>query len=141
MPIPNAKTSITEFRRRYGTTERRRYLLAALDREIANLLSFGTRIQIFVFGSFLTKKPEPGDIDLLVRGHANTPFAPYNSVCPGDIQVKSSFSVMGSRSYSRSEIVEKFNGDHKNVKNGIFINEDGVTELILEAAEDTAAPQ
>ncbi len=52
----------SEFVARYGTTPRRLTLLAGLRDALDNLRSAGCW-QVYVGGSFVTTKPEPGDFD------------------------------------------------------------------------------
>ena len=55
-------TSLDEIRERYGFTLRRRNLLEGLDRAVKNLADAGVKV-VFLDGSFVTNKQQPGDID------------------------------------------------------------------------------
>jgi predicted nucleotidyltransferase len=59
--------SIQEIETRFGTsTPRRQFLFQQLQSLINRLRAIGGVKQIFLFGSFVTGKPSPNDIDLFV---------------------------------------------------------------------------
>jgi predicted nucleotidyltransferase len=59
--------SIQEIETRFGTsTPRRQFLFQQLQSLINRLRAIGGVKQIFLFGSFVTGKPSPNDIDLCV---------------------------------------------------------------------------
>ena len=53
---------------RYGTSERRRYLIDLLKAEVEAVIADGGQFRAFVFGSVVTREcePNPGDIDVLL---------------------------------------------------------------------------
>lgn len=54
--------TLAEIRIRFGTTRKRLQLLAGLEWAAAQLFSAGV-LDLRIDGSFVTEKPEPGDID------------------------------------------------------------------------------
>ncbi len=59
--------NLAEFEDRYGTTERRRYLIGLLENELNYIVAQGWLYRAFVFGSLVNSdRHEPGDIDVLL---------------------------------------------------------------------------
>jgi Polymerase beta, Nucleotidyltransferase len=59
--------SVDEIGKRFGVnTPRRQFLFRQMQRVVTQLLSTGSVKQIFIFGSFVTGKAVPNDIDLFV---------------------------------------------------------------------------
>lgn len=61
--------AMEEVRKRFGsfqTTDRRCHLYEELQSYIADVRSTGLAIAIIIDGSFVTSKPDPGDIDLIL---------------------------------------------------------------------------
>jgi hypothetical protein len=58
--------SLAALARAYGSTARRRTLIRKLRRVLAELRSRGFEGDVFVGGSFITSKPEPGDVDVVL---------------------------------------------------------------------------
>lgn len=54
--------SLDEVRERYGFTLRRQSLLVGLEQALKNLADAGVKV-VFIDGSFVTNKQQPGDID------------------------------------------------------------------------------
>lgn len=60
------KLTLSEFQARYGeSTERRQELMARFAEWVRAVHSVGILRQVWVFGSFLSDKPGPEDIDFL----------------------------------------------------------------------------
>lgn len=61
-------TSLTldQFKVQYGATQKRKLLLAELEQFLANLTENFSSYRVLVYGSFISLKPEPGDIDVMV---------------------------------------------------------------------------
>jgi hypothetical protein len=62
LPPGRHRASWKEFERRFGSSFRRRHLLAAMKRMLLSLKGAGCR-RVFIDGSFVTSKAEPGDYD------------------------------------------------------------------------------
>lgn len=59
----------------FDASSSRHYLFAELERLVDSLIGVGVACELWVDGSFFTKKPEPSDIDLTVNvcaDHMNT---------------------------------------------------------------------
>ena len=116
--------TVSEFRDRYAMNECRRTLVLALEEFVDVLQHSFSAHRILVFGSFITIKPEPGDIDLL--GHAiavpggdyfNVPRLKLSSIAPTGIDVRggagSSFDEIPAP-LDAIALVEQFNENEKN---------------------------
>lgn len=68
--------SISEIRQALGFTTRREALIDGLERYLADWDSFRLLESVVIDGSFVTDKPEPGDIDLLVVPHGGALIDP-----------------------------------------------------------------
>jgi predicted nucleotidyltransferase len=55
-----------EFRKTFAYNKRRRYLYGLLREELALIKCQCTAVRVLVFGSYITDKEEPRDIDLLL---------------------------------------------------------------------------
>ena len=56
-----------EVRRKYGTNEKRRRLLGNLDEFLTQLRDSGIKVhEVAIYGSFISDRPEPGDIDVAI---------------------------------------------------------------------------
>ncbi len=58
--------TLDEFRKAYAVNRRRRRLLRCLEDELAVIGKQCVKFSLIVFGSYITGKPEPGDIDVLI---------------------------------------------------------------------------
>lgn len=63
---PIGTMSMKQFRRAYAWNERRRHLYHMLLDELVGVRSQCTIMRVLVFGSYITSKEEPGDIDVLI---------------------------------------------------------------------------
>lgn len=58
--------SLAEIRQRYGEhTARRQFLWQRLQTIVQLLTATGALLRLYLFGSFITAKPNPGDLDCL----------------------------------------------------------------------------
>ena len=63
--------TISEFRERFGTaTERRRELCARFEEWLAVAAGTGLLRRVWVYGSFVSAKLDPNDVDALVLTHS-----------------------------------------------------------------------
>ncbi|MFW5808477.1 MAG: DUF6932 family protein [Spirochaetota bacterium] len=58
--------SINEFSRKFCFNRYRRELFSLFCEEMQNILRQSSQLRILVFGSFITKKERPSDIDVLI---------------------------------------------------------------------------
>jgi hypothetical protein len=67
LPVGVHLAAWEEFRSRFGTaTLRREWLFGRLQALVALASSTGTLRRVFIWGSFVTAKPSPGDLDVLL---------------------------------------------------------------------------
>jgi hypothetical protein len=65
--IVSTSLTLEEVRQQYGeSTPRRQFLFARLQTVVRLLLESGQLRRLYLFGSFTTAKPTPGDLDCLV---------------------------------------------------------------------------
>ena len=70
---------LQEIGKRFGTaTPRRQFLFARLQALVNDLVSTGSVKHMYLFGSFVTGKPLPNDIDLFVVMEAGFTTAPLS---------------------------------------------------------------
>jgi hypothetical protein len=134
----------TDFLVRYGSTERRRYLIGLLEAELVNITLSGWAYRAFVFGSLVnSEKEEPGDIDILLC--ISKPFAsPFwrKISATDDIHIKpcqlsSSFDPAATAPqplppcHGAEEMVRLFNESTRNTEEDIEISVDQCVEVIL----------
>lgn len=58
--------TLDEFEKTYAVNETRRRLLRLLGEELVVIGRQCKKFSIIIFGSYITEKPEPGDIDVLI---------------------------------------------------------------------------
>jgi predicted nucleotidyltransferase len=58
--------SINDFSRKFCFNNYREWLFQLFEEEIENLLRQSEKLRIIVFGSFITNKEKPSDIDVLI---------------------------------------------------------------------------
>lgn len=134
MNLAGAAIAVADFRSQFGSTARRLHLINEFDRELTHLCRQTIGLQIFAFGSFLSDKPEPGDLDLLVFGkpllgiHVFLPYQQITAVA--DLHLKAWFSTSFTPR-TCAQIVDTFNAYPANAANGISITENDLCEIIL----------
>jgi hypothetical protein len=65
--VGSTSLTLEEVRQWYGeSTPRRQFLFARLQTVVRLLLETGQLRRLYLFGSFTTAKPTPGDLDCLV---------------------------------------------------------------------------
>jgi hypothetical protein len=62
LPLGEHETTMEEIESRFGFTEDRKRQMIGLKEAMKNLEGAGVR-QVWIDGSFVTKKPNPGDVD------------------------------------------------------------------------------
>jgi hypothetical protein len=132
---PSHTMNLPQFIEKFGTNERRAHLVECFLDDLKGLKEYYGNLQIFVFGSFVTAKEEPTDIDVLTRGTAKKHFETYKTKHAGKIQILPSASLTGGGRYTRADVVRIFNEFDANLKNGIVITVDQVIEVTLENLE------
>lgn len=73
LPVGLHEATIEEIRQKLGFSEKRRYLIASLEQAAKSLFAAGVT-DLRVDGSFVTEKPEPGDIDGFWVAHEGVRF-------------------------------------------------------------------
>ena len=124
--------TLAQLEEQHATSDLRRELLAKFQEELAEWQGYLADINIWLFGSFLSDKQEPGDIDVLLAGRLK-PGAPLPPKLPrkhkGEVHL---LSIIGTGALANKErLVQKFNAQEGNVKKGIQVTPDSVTDLFL----------
>lgn len=132
--------TLTEFKTRFGTNETRCGLLKELEVFLQALAQNFQNFRVLVYGSFISKKPEPGDIDVMVHTFATpkdlgfSKFKKLQELASENVDV---FTLDLHMSFGSPEtpldaelMVEKFNAREAHIAKGIrCIN---AIELVLE---------
>ena len=74
------ESTIEEIRERLGFSERRMNLIGGLEQYLGQWTQYGLLESVVIDGSFVTPKPEPGDIDILLVPSPSTLDAPSSRV-------------------------------------------------------------
>jgi hypothetical protein len=124
--------TLTQLEEQHATSDRRRVLLVKFKEELAEWRGYLADLNVWLFGSFLTDKQEPGDIDVLLAGRLK-PGAPLPPKLPrkhrDEVHV---ISNLGTGALATKEqLVQKFNEQEGNVEKGIQLTPDAVTDLRL----------
>lgn len=125
--------NIQDFEQSFGTSETRRNFLQEL-KELIKIIEEGfTNYKIIVYGSFITDKETPSDIDVIVeacagigdKGIGNN--STFRKVAPPNVHV---FTARMNRQAGPAQaaspaidLVDKFNKTERNIKNGITCRE------------------
>lgn len=125
--------TLEEFCRKYCFNEHRNELFAYFKEELHNILCQSEKLRVLVFGSFISEKAKPSDIDILISIIPNRDWA-YYMLKKGlrrihkekvDVQFnKHQFSLESPES-----LLETFNTNRLNKKEGIRIEE--AVEVII----------
>ena len=122
--------TIQELKQHHSATQRRQELLAAFEEELATWKTEVDSLRLWLFGSFLSDKPEPGDIDVLLTGRlvfGPIPGPPkFTRKHPDKVQV---LRLIGTEPSSKTALIEKFNAQEGNADRGIQLHEDQTVEL------------
>ena len=119
---------IEEFRAQFGTSSRRGSLVDSLENYIDCLNSSFSAIRVLVFGSFISDRSEPRDVDIIVHAVALPHDACFNSLgklsdfAPEGIDVRGTLTSTFDKAPKLAEadtMVSDFNADKKNKESGI----------------------
>lgn len=126
--------SLDEFEAEYAWSGRRKELFDKLTAEIDNFRTQTKQLKVYVFGSYLRRTKQPGDVDILVS-YEPAGFPPrLTRLHPDDIQVLTDARIdllKPAVLASKEEMVHRFNTSKKNVEEGIAIRPEQVRELIV----------
>jgi predicted nucleotidyltransferase len=126
--------TLEEFAAEYARTSRRKELFDKLTAEIDNFRTQTKQMKVYVFGSYLRRKREPGDVDLMVS-YEPAGFPPQlTRMHPDDLQVLSVARIDLIKPValaSKEEMVHEFNTSKNNVRDGITIHPRQVHELTV----------
>jgi len=136
--LPFMKASIRtmtleEFRGVFAVNERRSYLLGELLEELNVVARQCEKVSVIVFGSYITGKEEPGDIDVLVSLVPKKDHV-YSIMKNGlEKEHVKNVDVQFQRgeyfTKSAGQLVDYFNGNPYNFRKGIRI--DRAVELLV----------
>lgn len=119
------KLNIDEFAEQYVTNERRRILFEKLLEELQLIRSQCRRFRVIVFGSFITNKEKPNDIDLMIsiipdQDHIFD-FMTDGMQQKNDDEVDIQYQKAEYFLKNAQQLVDFFNENPLNKKNGIQI--------------------
>lgn len=119
------KLDIDEFARCYATNERRRDLFKKFIEELQLVRSQCSRLRVIVFGSYITNKEEPNDIDLMIslipdQDHVFD-FMTDGMQQKNDDEVDIQYQKAEYFLKNAQQLVDFFNENPLNKKNGIQI--------------------
>ncbi|HDP80470.1 MAG TPA: hypothetical protein ENN21_06465 [Spirochaetes bacterium] len=128
---------IKEFRGRFVFTKRREELLRLFLDEMKTVRSQCERVRVLVFGSFITGKEEPADMDVLlsILPNRDNVYRLYTSTLerehPREIDVQYVKSTWRLR--TAESLLAFFNRNPINVKKGVRVTEAvELTGLVIE---------
>lgn len=119
--------NIEEFRRRYATNRHREYLFSEFKEYLDHTSEFLLPYNVLVFGSFVTVKENPSDVDILVHGYVKDckidEFDIRSFQTKGYLHIKLEISAMKQTFKLRTcrEIVEWFEESEKNKNRSITV--------------------
>jgi hypothetical protein len=126
--------TLERFRCDYVWNDRRQELFLNLLDEIESIRKQSKQRRVFVFGSFLTSKRIPGDLDLLLSYEPTSIPPKLVRVHPNDIQIKSNARMAFGKPVildSKEAAIRDFNSDPANIQNHIFLSSTQVRELLI----------
>ncbi len=123
--------TIEELEKQYSTNEHRKELLDQFKDELGEWRDYLAEVRIWLFGSYLTDKEQPEDIDILLAGRlkTGTSFPPKLPRKHKDrIHV---ISNLGTGMLStKNDLIQKFNSNQNNVVKNIKLSADEVVDLL-----------
>src|SRR5688500_6397551 len=118
---------LSELEQKYATNPQRRRLFAALSEKLAELRRHNI-IRVWLFGSYVTDKVEPKDVDVLVNTVSNG--------VPGGGYAKATkeLHILWFHGYLKDadEIVRWADDSERNIAQGFRIAKANIVELILD---------
>ena len=121
--------TLAQFHSAFVYNRRRRRLLVALLDELAGIAERSTKMRVVVFGSFMTDKEMPGDVDALVCAVAKDEFVlelqenGFPRRQPDDVDMFTYLSVRFL--FTPERLVDEFNTNYKNRENQVVL-ENGI---------------
>lgn len=118
--------NVEEFISLYVTNQRREELFAGLRIQLSSIMEDSSSIRVIIFGSFLTNREYPGDIDVLVsaviRHEAVVHYISHDVRRPIRDGVDLYLFRCASFISEAEALVAKFNTNKNNVKHGVLID-------------------
>jgi hypothetical protein len=130
------RLTLMQLEETYAWNDRRRELLGKLKEELAQITRCSTGYRAVLYGSYLTKKTDPGDIDLIIAydrrmGAKNCGSMEFPFLHKGDIQIKLSERQGYTTPLPSAEsLVLEFNEFPTNASKDIRIEPDTWMELV-----------
>jgi len=129
-----AGVSLDQLEQQFAVNTHRMGLLTKFKDELLDWQAYLTELRIWLFGSYLTDKDQPGDIDVLLAGRLK-PGTPLPPKLPrkyrDDIHVMPELRFGIGELASKEQLVQKFNEDEGNMNRGIQISVHQVIDLLL----------
>ncbi len=117
--------TLKEFRTTYAINDRRRHLIKELLGELEVIARQCRKFSIIVFGSYISDKDEPGDIDVLISllPKKNCVYALLKKGLEKEHEKEVDIQFQRGEYYTRSaeSLVDYFNENPLNLKKGIRI--------------------
>lgn len=140
--------SLEDFSLKFGTSDKRKALIAELEVFLANLDQNFSNYRVIAYGSFISQKPEPGDIDVMVHVHSTSKDIGFNKfrklqelatsgVDVFTLSLKASFGPPESVPDAK-KMLEAFNALETHIAKGIHCNH--VIELMQLPVGSCAKP-
>lgn len=119
------KVTIHNLRERYAWNDTRSDLLACLERDLEKVAHALVSYRVVIYGSFVSNKDEPRDIDVLLTGNFKPgEFPPISFVSGSHVHWKTYLSEGHSPSLpSAEQMVVSFNSEPANRAKGIEVKE------------------
>jgi predicted nucleotidyltransferase len=120
----NNKLSIQEFKNEYSFNEYRETMISSFEDYLDYLKSIFKNFKVVIFGSFITEKEDPNDIDILVFGSLNNKGKSDILSQGGKLK---KYDYIHSKFQTTNDVIEtnqmicKFNNEPTNVESGISI--------------------
>ena len=134
-----ATMTFADFEKRFGWNTHRQNLLADLGPFVAQLQANFATFRVVAYGSFISDKGEPGDIDLMVHVVSTRADPGFNSITRArtlaaptldvfTLRISQAFESPPATLPSADEMIADFNARESHIESGIHC--DGGIELI-----------
>lgn len=127
--------NITEFREKYATNDHRINLFASFEKFIENAEEYLSPFSIAIYGSYITEKDNPSDIDIILHGFVkNEKFDTYNPALfrlesPIHIKAFISQSFGDKQLKNMNKIISEFSSSEENKKKNFRV--DSYVEIVF----------
>ncbi|MEL7799684.1 DUF6932 family protein [Idiomarina loihiensis] len=124
------KINIVEFKARYATNKHRIVLFEELERFLEKVDDFLSPYSVAIYGSYITDKSDPSDVDLLLHGFVketkHSDYTPKTLVPEGHVHLQkfiTSYTLCEKKLKDMSVIIDEFCSTEANRERRFEINE------------------